>query len=198
MVVIGLGNPGKKYEGTRHNVGFEAVELFAERAGIPLSKGLGKKYRAGEGRCCDRKAVCIEPYTFMNRSGDVVPVIIRKFQATADNIVVVCDNLDLAPGMCRIKRGGGNAGHNGLSSLIRAYGTADFLRVYIGIGRPQHKSAVVSHVLAAPKGEEREKLDEGIRSAAEAIYRLFEEPLQRVMNEFNRKNVVDEGEGEAT
>ena len=197
MVLIGLGNPGKKYEGTRHNVGFEAVEHFAERAGIPLSKGLGKKYRAGEGRCCGQKAVCIEPYTFMNRSGDVVPVIIRKFQATADNIVVVCDNLDLAPGLCRIKRGGGNAGHNGLTSLIQAYGTADFLRVYIGVGRPQHKTAVVSHVLGSPKGDERTELDEGIRRAAEALYRLFEEPLQRVMNEFNRKNVADEGEGSA-
>ncbi|MFP4179992.1 MAG: aminoacyl-tRNA hydrolase [Spirochaetaceae bacterium] len=194
MVIIGLGNPGRKYEGTRHNVGFEAVELFAHKADIPLSKGLGKKYRAGEGRCCGSKAVCIEPYTFMNRCGDIVPVIIGKFQATADNIVVVCDNLDLPPGMCRIKHGGGNAGHNGLASLIQAYGTGSFLRVYVGIGRPQYKSAVVSHVLGAPEGEERTLLDEGVHKAADALYRLFQEPLEKVMNEFNRKNTVEQGE----
>ncbi len=192
MLVFGLGNPGKKYRHTRHNVGFEAVERFADRAGIPLTKGIGKRYRAGEGRCCGKKAVCIEPYTFMNRSGDVVPVLIRKFQATPDRVIVVCDNLDLPPGTCRIKRGGGDAGHNGLASLISAYGTGDFLRIYIGIGRPEHRSAVVSYVLGRPTGEERRLVDEGIASAAEAAYRLFEEPLERVMNEFNRKTAAGE------
>ncbi len=195
MVVIGLGNPGKKYEGTRHNVGFEALELFAERAGIPLSKGLGKKYRVGEGRCCDQKAVCVEPYTFMNRSGDIIPVLIRKFQAYVENTLVVCDNMDLAPGQCRIKRGGGNAGHNGIASLVSAYGGGDFIRLYIGIGRPEFKTAVTSHVLGSPKGEERRLIDEGVRKASEAIYLLFEEPLQKVMNEFNRKNVVEDDAG---
>ena len=193
MVVIGLGNPGTKYSRTRHNVGFEAVELFSDRAGIPLSKGLGKKYRAGEGRCCGRKAVCVEPYTFMNRCGEIVPVLIRKFQATADNIIVICDNLDLEPGTCRVKKGGSDAGHNGLASLIRAYGTGDFVRVYVGIGRPEYKSAVVSHVLGTPKGEERRVLDEGAERAAEAVCRLFEQPLERVMNEFNRKKAPGAG-----
>jgi peptidyl-tRNA hydrolase, PTH1 family len=192
LVLIGLGNPGKKYQHTRHNVGFEAVQRFADRAGIPLSKGIGRRYRVGEGRCCGKKAVCIEPYTFMNRSGDIVPVLIRKYRAVADNVVVVCDNLDLPPGSCRIKRGGGDAGHNGLASLITAYGTGDFVRIYVGIGRPEHRSAVISYVLGTPKGEERRLIDEGIALAGEAVYRLFEEPMERVMNEFNRKTAAGE------
>lgn len=194
MVVIGLGNPGDKYQRTRHNVGFEALEHFALKADIALSKGKGKSIRFGEGRCAGEKVVCIEPQTYMNRSGDIVPVIKRKFKAEVENVVIVCDNLDLSPGICRIKKGGGDAGHNGLASLIRAYGTGEFIRVYIGIGRPEYKTATASYVLKSPKGEEREKLDEGTQRAAEALYRLCEAPLEKVMNEFNRRQPVEESD----
>jgi PTH1 family peptidyl-tRNA hydrolase len=188
LVFIGLGNPGKKYQGTRHNVGFAALEKIAGKTGMQLKRSLGKKYRAAEGHYRQQKVVFVEPLTYMNRSGDIIPSLIRKYQALPENSVVICDNLDLAPGVVRIKTRGSAAGHNGLASIIQAYGTGEFVRIYIGIGRPEHRGAVVSHVLSEPGGEERKQLEEGVDRAAEAAVRLLEAPMERVMNEFNRKN----------
>jgi PTH1 family peptidyl-tRNA hydrolase len=187
LVFIGLGNPGKKYRGTRHNVGFAALENIAGKTGIQLKRSLGKKYRAAEGRYRQQKVVFVEPLTYMNRSGDIIPSLIRKYQAAPENTVVLCDNLDLPPAEVRVKKGGSAAGHNGLASLLRAFGTGEFIRIYIGIGRPENRDAVVSYVLGVPRGEEQKRLAEGVDRAAEAAVRLLEEPLERVMNEFNRK-----------
>lgn len=188
MVFIGLGNPGKKYQGTRHNVGFAALEKIAGKTGIQLKRSLGKKYRAAEGHYRQQKVVFVEPLTYMNRSGEILAAIGKKYQATPENSVVICDNLDLAPGVVRIKTRGSAGGHNGLASLIRGFGTGEFTRIYIGIGRPEHRDAVVSHVLGVPGGEEQRLIEEGVERAAEAAIRLLEAPLERVMNEFNQKN----------
>jgi len=188
VVFIGLGNPGKKYQGTRHNVGFAALEKIAGKTGIQLKRSLGKKYRAAEGHYRQQKVVFIEPLTYMNRSGEIIPSLIKKYQASAENTVILCDNLDLAPGVVRVKTKGSAGGHNGLASIISAFGTGDFPRIYIGIGRPEHRGGVVPHVLGIPRGEEQKQIDEGVDQAAEAAIRLLEAPLERVMNEFNRKN----------
>lgn len=188
MIFIGLGNPGKKYQSTRHNVGFEVLEKIAGKTGTQLKRSLGKKYRAAEGRYLQQKVIFIEPLTYMNRSGEIIPSLIRKYQASPENTVVICDNLDLEPGEVRVKARGSAAGHNGLASVVQAFGTGEFPRIFVGIGRPEYRDAVVPHVLGTPRGEERKRLDEGVERAAEAAVRLMEAPLERVMNEFNRKN----------
>jgi PTH1 family peptidyl-tRNA hydrolase len=187
LIFIGLGNPGTKYEQTRHNVGFLAVEKAAEKAGIALKKGFSKKYRAAEGRYRDHKTVFIEPLTFMNNSGQIIHTLRRKYQLAPDNMVLVCDNLDLPPGTCRIKRGGGSAGHNGIASVIQFLGSNDFLRVYIGIGRPPYSGDVIGHVLGVPPSMEKPYIKEGIEKAAEAILQLIDHAPEKVMNEFNRR-----------
>jgi len=183
-----LGNPGTKYEQTRHNVGFLAVEQAAQKAGIVLKKGLGKKYRSTEGRFAGKKVVFIEPLTYMNNSGNIMPVLKRKFQLSSDELVVVCDNLDLEPGVVRVKQGGGTAGHNGLASLVQHLGTKDFLRVYVGIGRPQYRGDVVKYVLGVPAADERADLEAGIERASDALVELVSAAPEKVMNEFNRRN----------
>ena len=188
MIFIGLGNPGTKYQNTRHNVGFLAVERAAEKADIALKKGFGKKYRAAEGRYHEKKVIFVEPLTYMNKSGHILYPLMRKCQLDRTNLVVICDNLDLAPGECRVKMGGSSAGHNGLSSIIQYLGTNDFLRVYIGIGRPSYRSDVIPHVLGSPSGAEKKLIEDGIEKAAEAVLQLVDHPPQKVMNEFNRKN----------
>lgn len=183
-----MGNPGTKYQNTRHNVGFLAVEKAAGRADIALKKGFGKKFRAAEGRCRDRKVVFVEPLTYMNNSGHIIYPLKKKYQLTRENLVVVCDNLDLAPGECRIKSGGGSAGHNGLASIIQYLGSNDFLRIYIGIGRPPYRGDVVAHVLGVPSDSEKKEIEDGIDRAAEAVLQLIDHTPQKVMNEFNRRN----------
>ncbi len=191
MIFIGLGNPGTKYEHTRHNVGFLAVEKAAQKAGIALKKSFGKKYSTAEGRYEGQKVVFIEPLTYMNNSGNIISTLRRKFQLTPENMVVVCDNLDLPPGTVRVKQGGGTAGHNGLASIVQHLGTKDFLRVYIGIGRPQFRGDVVKYVLGGPAGDERPAIEEAIERAAEALLQLITNSPERVMNEFNRRNSPD-------
>lgn len=126
----------------------------------------------------------------MNNSGQIIHTLKRKYQLSEENMVVVCDNLDLAPGVIRIKRGGSSAGHNGIASIIRFLGTADFLRVYIGIGRPPFNGDVIAHVLGVPSQEEREVLRRGTELAADAVLQLTNHPAEKVMNEFNRKNIT--------
>lgn len=191
MIIIGLGNPGTKYEHTRHNVGFLAVEKAAEKAGIALKKSFGKKYSTAEGRYAGNKVVFIEPLTYMNNSGTIIASLRRKFQLSPEELVVVCDNLDLPPGVVRVKQGGGTAGHNGLASIVQHLGTKDFLRVYIGIGRPQFRGDVVKYVLGVPAEEERTDLKAGIDRAAEALVELLTNSPEKVMNEFNRRNTPD-------
>jgi len=190
LIFIGLGNPGKKYDSTRHNVGFKAVELAAEKAGVAFKQGFHKNYRSAEGRYAGRKVVFIEPLTYMNNSGHIIHELRRKFQLSAENMVVVCDNLDLAPGVIRLRQGGSSAGHNGLASIIKFIGTGDFLRLYIGIGRPAYQGDVIAHVLGVPNATERPVMEEGIQDAAEAMLRLIEHSPEKVMNEFNRKNTA--------
>lgn len=191
MIFIGLGTPGTKYEHTRHNVGFAAVERAARKAGISLKKSFGKKYSTAEGRFAGQKVVFIEPLTYMNNSGNIIASLRRKFQLTPENMVVVCDNLDLLPGTVRVKQGGGTAGHNGLASIVQQLGTKDFLRVYIGVGRPQFRGDVVKYVLGVPGTEERSDLEAGIDRAAEALLKLVGNSPEKVMNEFNRRNSPD-------
>lgn len=177
MVVFGLGNPGAKYKGTRHNAGFETVERIAAQKGIKLRKRCFRLYR----RAVSGSLVLIEPLTYMNSSGDVAAECIPA----GETVIVVVDQMDLPPGKVRIRRGGGSAGHNGLKSMIGAIG-ADFIRVYIGTGRPAPGVCVIDHVLTRYNSTDRAMVDEAEKKAAEAILSLYEgEPFERVAQRVN-------------
>lgn len=177
MVVFGLGNPGAKYKGTRHNAGFETVERIAAQKGIKLRKRCFRLYR----RAVSESLVLIEPLTYMNSSGDVAAECIPA----DETVIVVVDQMDLPPGKVRIRRGGGSAGHNGLKSMIGAIG-ADFIRVYIGTGRPAPGVSVIDHVLTRYNSTDRAMVDEAEKKAAEAILSLCEgEPFERVAQRVN-------------
>ena len=173
MTVFGLGNPGAKYEGTRHNAGFETIEKVAAQKGLRLRKRCFRCYR----RAVLDDLVLVEPLTYMNNSGLAVPDNIPS----DGRMIVISDQMDLPPGRIRIKRGGSSAGHNGLKSMIAAYGP-DFIRVYIGIGRPEEGQTVVDHVLSRYSDADRALVDEAESRAAEAILRIYGgEKIESVM-----------------
>jgi len=198
LAIAGLGNPGDDYRKTRHNVGFLTLDILSSRYAAAWKKPLFRKleYAVVHNPCpaeertsgTHESLLLIRPLTFMNRSGEVLPKMMRKFGIDIDSICIACDNLDIPAGSIRIKKGGGSAGHNGLKSVITFLGSADFIRVYIGIGRPQKGDDIVSHVLGVPDAEEQKLLDEGILKASDALADLSSKSIEQVMNEYNRRN----------
>ena len=159
-LIVGLGNPGKAYERTRHNAGFWLVERFAAQAGVALRKD--GKYQALVGRLDSNGAWLVLPQGFMNASGHAVQMLAGFFRIPAAEILVVHDELDFAPGVAKMKQGGGIAGHNGLRDISHRLGTHDYWRLRLGIGHPGDKHVVAEYVLNKPSAEDRAEIDEAI------------------------------------
>ncbi|TNJ39966.1 aminoacyl-tRNA hydrolase [Phaeobacter sp. B1627] len=167
-LLVGLGNPGAKYAGNRHNIGFMALDQIASDHGFPPWKS---KFQAqmSEAPLAGDKLILLKPQTFMNNSGQSVGEALRFFKLTPSDVVVFHDELDLAPGKCRVKQGGGHAGHNGLRS-IHAHIGADYARVRLGIGHPGHKDAVAGYVLRDfPKADRDGWLDDLLRGISDGV-----------------------------
>lgn len=184
-LVVGLGNPGKEYARTRHNVGEECVQLLAERHQATLKAGrdnaLVGEARFGTGLDADRVVLAF-PLTYMNESGRAVSALVRRYGIEApEQIIVVQDELDLDPGVVKIKSGGGLAGHNGLRSITQHLKTQDYLRVRIGVGKPPNKDRGASHVLTrVPKGQ-RDLLDVAVAEAADAVEMIIDRGVDAAM-----------------
>ena len=136
ILIVGLGNPGSKYEKTRHNAGFLSLDAFAEDKGLQISTGKMQGVY-GSSTMSGKKVFLLKPQTFMNRSGEPVQAFMKYFQVNLENILVIHDDLDLAPGRIKVVKGGGAGGHNGIRSLIQHLGSKDFARMKIGIGHPR-------------------------------------------------------------
>ena len=186
ILVVGLGNPGSEYASTKHNLGFLAVDEVGRRAGIDLTK---KKFNGvyGEGTINSDKLILLKPETYMNRSGESVSSAVSFFNIPSEKIIVVHDELDLPAGTVRVKSGGGSAGHKGVESIIGRLGHGDFIRVRIGIGKPDEKSGTVSHVLSKFSREESDIVKESVLKAADAVLDVIEYGLQKAMNKYNVK-----------
>ncbi len=190
-LVVGLGNPGEKYARTRHNVGAETVELLAERHGAPLKAGrdnsLVGEARFGHGLDADRVVLAF-PLTFMNESGMAVAALVRRYGIELpEQIIVVQDELDLEPGVLKLKSGGGLAGHNGLRSITQHLKTQDYLRVRIGVGKPPNRERGASHVLTRVPARQRELLDTAISDAADAVEMIISDGIDQAMARYNAR-----------
>jgi PTH1 family peptidyl-tRNA hydrolase len=190
-LVVGLGNPGKEYARTRHNVGEECVQLLAERHGAPLKSGrdnaLVGEARFGRGLDAPRVVLAF-PLTYMNESGQAVAALVRRYRIEApEQIIVVHDELDLPPGVMKLKAGGGLAGHNGLRSISQHLKTQDFLRVRIGVGKPPSKERGASHVLTRIPARQRDELDAKVAEAADAVESIVARGIDAAMLEFHSR-----------
>jgi PTH1 family peptidyl-tRNA hydrolase len=183
-LVVGLGNPGPAYAGHRHNVGFMVLDLLAERTGGRFSAHKGRA-DVVEGRLAGAPAVLCKPKTYMNVSGGPVASLRDYFKIPTERIVVVHDELDIGFGVLRLKRGGGDNGHNGLRSVTAAIGSKDYLRVRVGIGRPPGRQDPADFVLKDFAAAERKELGLHVDRAADAVEALVTGPLEGAQNVFH-------------
>ena len=184
VLVVGLGNPGPRYAGTRHNAGFLVVDLLAERIGGRFKAHKGRA-EVVEGRLAGVPAVLARPRSYMNESGGPVVSVARFYKVPIESIVVVHDELDLPYGALRLKRGGGDGGHNGLRSLSASLGSREYLRVRFGIGRPPGRQDPADFVLREWTSAERRDLEFHVDRAADAVEAVLRDGLDAAQNAFN-------------
>ncbi len=192
-LIVGLGNPGREYERTRHNAGFMVVDEIAREYAVPLNKN---KFDClfGRGELGGFPVILAKPMAYMNRSGPPVRRVADYFRILSEDVLVIHDDIDLAFGRLQIKEKGGHGGHKGVRSLMNVFGGGDFIRLRIGVGRgvenAGHESTVVNHVLGGFKTEETDALDRIISRAGEAVSTILCKGAKEGMNRFNRKGTI--------
>ena len=182
--IVGLGNPGAQYEHTRHNIGFEVVNLLAERLQAPFKQSKFKGLCA-ETTVNGEKVLLLKPMTYMNLSGESVKAAMDYYRLGTGDLLVVYDDLDLPPGKIRLRQKGSAGGHNGIKSIIHHLGTQEFNRIRIGIGRPDRDAYMPDYVLGRFSKEDRVKMQLAVEKSADACEAWLEKPFPVVMNFYN-------------
>jgi len=184
--VVGLGNPGREYDGTRHNIGFEVVDALAAQAREGFRRHKRAVAMVAEGRLDGQRTILAKPMTFMNNSGSAVAGLAGFYRIRPEHLIAVHDDLDLPLGGLRVKTGGGDGGHNGLKSIRSSMGTGDFTRVRVGIGRPPGRMDPAAYVLRRFAGAERTEADLAVGEAADAVLAVMADGVPTAQNRFNR------------
>jgi PTH1 family peptidyl-tRNA hydrolase len=187
FIIVGLGNPGKEYEGSRHNIGFMVVDELADKLRVKgWRKGFSGLY--SEASYGEEKLLFLKPQTYMNRSGESVSQALGFYRLPPERLIVIHDDIDLRFGQIKLKRGGGSAGHRGVDSVSSRLGTRDFIRLRIGVGRPEHGD-VVSYVLSGFTMDERGALPSLLALSADAVLDVVSRGLESAMNTYNKKSI---------
>ena len=189
FVIVGLGNPDKKYEGTRHNIGFDAIDALSRKYNIPVKE---KKHKAlvGTGAIEGCRVMLVKPLTYMNLSGESVGEIMNFYKLDPEEeLLVIFDDISLAPGNIRIRKKGSAGGHNGIKSIIAHTGTMNFKRIKIGVGEKPKDWDLADYVLGRFDASDRRKVDDAIADAMEATKRIACDDIDGAMNDFNAKKV---------
>ena len=183
-IIAGLGNPGKEYQGTRHNVGFMAIDALADRYNIDVSE---KAHRAfiGKGVIEGQKVILVKPQTYMNLSGESIRSVMDYYKATLEDFFVIFDDISLEPGQLRIRKKGSAGGHNGIKNIIAQLGTQEFARIKVGVGEKPSRMDLADYVLSHFSKGETEVMEEAYRSAAEAAADIITAGIDDAMNRYN-------------
>lgn len=186
-LIAGLGNPEKKYEATRHNIGFETIDLLAHKEGIRLTK-LKHKAVFGDGTICGEKVIVAKPQTYMNLSGESIRDIVNFYKIPVENVIIVCDDINLETGRIRIRPKGSDGGHNGLKSIIYQLSNDGFVRIRMGVGAPKgEKYNLADYVLGKFSKEEIEVLTPVAENVVKAVETIISSGVSAAMNKFNGK-----------
>ena len=183
-LIVGLGNPGKEYENTRHNMGFKVLNKLSEKYNIPITKSkFNGKY--GTGTIENEKVILLEPQTYINLSGESIKPMLDFYKVAPSNLLVIYDDIDVEPGKIKIRMKGGTGSHNGMKSVVSEVGTEEFPRVRVGIGQPIIKLAMIDYVIGYVPEEELKILNDGIEKAEEAVEEILKHGIDYAMNKFN-------------
>lgn len=186
-IIVGLGNPGKQYEHTRHNVGFDTIDVLAERYRISVD---AKKYKAlyGKGMIEGNKVILAKPQTYMNLSGESVRELIDFYKIDeAEELIVIYDDISLEPGQLRLRAKGSAGGHNGIKNIIAHLGGQEFKRIKVGVGEKPKGYDLADYVLSRFSKEERQRVDASLERAADAAVKIITDDMASAMNEYNKK-----------
>ena len=185
-IIVGLGNPGDKYEKTRHNVGFNVIDILAKEYGISVSK-IKHKALIGEGRVGSEKVLLVKPQTYMNLSGETLIDIYNYYKVDMENIIVIYDDIDLDVGKIRIRKKGSGGTHNGMRSIIKCLGSNEFPRVRVGISKPKNGQDLADFVLSRFSKEDEKSLQESFENSVAAVDCAIRNDLDLAMNRYNMK-----------
>ena len=183
-LIVGLGNPEQDYSNTRHNMGFNTINKIAEQYKIEVTKSKFKGLY-GIGAIENEKVILLKPQTFMNLSGESIKEIIQYYKIEIENIIIIYDDIDIEPGTIKIRKSGGPGTHNGMKSVVSSLNTQNFKRIRIGIGKPHNNQDLIEYVIGAIPEECKEKLEQGINLAKEAVIEVIKNGVDIAMNKFN-------------
>lgn len=189
FLIVGLGNPGKQYEHTRHNVGFDVMDALADKYNISISE---KKHKAlyGKGMIAGQKVVLAKPQTFMNLSGESVAELLNYYKLDPETeMLVIYDDISLAPGGIRIRKKGSAGGHNGIKNIIAQTGTQNFMRIKVGVGEKPKGWDLADYVLGRFDEVDRKKVEEAFEDAVLATEMILQDEVDQAMNDFNGKKL---------
>ncbi len=189
-IIVGLGNPGRKYENTRHNMGFIAVDLLGEKYGIKIDK-IKFKALVGEGRIAGQKVLLVKPQTFMNLSGQSVVEVMNFYKEEIENLIVIYDDIDIPTGSIRLRKKGSAGTHNGMRNIVYLLGEDGFPRIRVGIGS-EKKVDLINYVIGGVSKGEKELLEEALTRAADAAACIVEKGIDKAMNEYNVRQKKEE------
>ena len=199
FLIAGLGNPGRQYEKTRHNMGFDTIDELIERHRIPQG-GIAHKAMYGKGMIAGEKVLAVKPLTYMNLSGEAIREYVNYYKMNPETeLIVIYDDIDLDPGQIRIRKKGSAGGHNGIKSIIAQIGTQNFYRVKVGVGAKPKGWDLADYVLGRFSSEERELVDKAICDAADAVEMILKDGIEAAMNHYNgaaKKKKVTENKQE--
>jgi len=184
FIVVGLGNPGPRYDNTRHNVGFDTIDMLSCKYGIKVSK-LKHKALIGDGKIEGKKVILVKPQTFMNLSGESVRDILDWYKIPIKNLIIIYDDIDLEPGKIRVRPKGSSGTHNGMRSVIYQIQSEDFPRIRIGIGKAPEGWDLADYVLSKFNADDRKVISESICKAADAVVTIIKSGVETAMNKFN-------------
>lgn len=187
FIIVGLGNPTKEYEGTRHNVGFDVIDTIADKYNISVIERKGRAF-CGKGIIAGQKVILVKPQTYMNLSGESVRSLVDFYKIDLETeLIVIFDDVSLDVGQLRIRKKGSAGGHNGIKSIIQHVGSNVFRRIKVGVGEKPKEYDLADYVLGHFSKAEREQMEEGYTHAMEAVEMILQDEMDKAMNEFNKK-----------
>ena len=183
-LIVGLGNPEPEYSNTRHNMGFNVINKISQKYSIELNKS-GFKSIYGKGIIENEKVILCKPQTFMNLSGDAVSEMVNYYKIPLEKIIIIHDDIDIEPGVVKIRKKGGPGTHNGMKSVAERLGSIDFPRIRVGIGMPKDKGDLINYVIGQVPVEQYLELTQGINIATEAVIEILKQGIDNAMNKIN-------------